>query len=103
MHPKRSGEVAQYAWIVRSECGCGLGSASLRRHERMAAAQSIALFCGFRAFLILRGHYPPVFARGIHPFVDLLLTRRWERKRPPLGAALERLFSLYKTGCGGRI
>ena len=35
---------------------------------------SNALFCGFRACLILAGYYPADLARGIRPFVDLLLT-----------------------------
>jgi hypothetical protein len=43
-----------------------------------------ALFCGFRGFLILPGYYPTDLSRGIRPFVDLLLTRRVERKKAAL-------------------
>jgi hypothetical protein len=50
-----------------------------------------ALFRGFRAFLILPTYYPADFARGFGPFVDLLLTRRGARKKPPVGAALKLL------------
>jgi hypothetical protein len=46
---------------------------------------SIAVRCGFRAFLILRAYYPTDLARGFGPFVDLLLTRAFERKKPPGG------------------
>lgn len=49
---------------------------------------STSVRCGFRAFLILGGHYPTEIARGIRPFVDLLLTRRCERKSRPLGRLL---------------
>ena len=48
----------------------------------MAAAQSSALFCGFRAFLILHGYYPPDLARRFRPFVDLLLTRLANKQEP---------------------
>jgi hypothetical protein len=41
-----------------------------------------AVRCGFRALLLLPGHYPADLARGFGPFVDLLLTRRVERKKP---------------------
>ena len=34
-----------------------------------------ALFCGFRAFLVLPVYYPADLARCFGPFVDLLLTR----------------------------
>jgi hypothetical protein len=59
------------------------------------------VFCGSRALLILPGHYPTGIARGIRPFVDLLLTRRVERKKPPGWAALKLLILLGKSGCGG--
>ena len=67
----------------------------------MAAAQSIAFFGGFRAVCVLHGYYPADFARGFRPFVDLLLTRRWERKKPPRRAAANVLICIVKTGCGG--
>jgi hypothetical protein len=41
---------------------------------------------GFRAFLMLLGYYPAVFARCFRPFVDLLLTRRSDSKKPHLVA-----------------
>jgi hypothetical protein len=62
-----------------------------------------AFDCGFGAVLIRRGHYPTGIARCFRPFVDLLLTRRAERKKSPQRAALKRLFSLQDFGCGGRI
>jgi len=37
------------------------------------------------------GYYPADLARCFRPFVDLLLTRGLERKKPPLGAALKHL------------
>lgn len=43
---------------------------------------SIHTFCGFRAFLSLPAYYPTGIARGIRPFVDLLLTRRSDSKKP---------------------
>ena len=62
-----------------------------------------AFDCGFRAFLILLAPYPTGIARRFCPFVDLLLTRGEERKKPPLGAALRRLICIGIFGCGGRI
>ena len=62
-----------------------------------------AFFCSFGAFLILRGYYPSDLARRFRPFVDLLLTRGGERKKPPMWAALKRLIYLGIFGCGGRI
>jgi hypothetical protein len=62
-----------------------------------------ALFCGFRAVCVLRGYYPPDLARSFRPFVDLLLTRGLERKKPPCGAAANLLRSFIDLGCGGRI
>lgn len=57
--------------------------------------------CGFGAFLILPGYYPTVFARGFGPFVDLLLTRGEERKKPHHLAGRMSLILLLETGCGG--
>jgi hypothetical protein len=71
--------------------------------EMFAVSLPDAVGCGFRAFLILPAHYPTDLARSFGPFVDLLLTRVGERKKPPLGAAANLLSSLSKTGCGGRI
>jgi len=62
-----------------------------------------AFFCGFRAFLILLGYYPPDLARSFGPFVDLLLTRAGERKKPRLVAGRMCLITLQDFGCGGRI
>jgi hypothetical protein len=62
-----------------------------------------AFCCGFRAFLILPCHYPTDLTRRFRPFVDLLLTRGLERKKPPLRAALKLLIYLGNFGCGGRI
>ncbi len=53
-----------------------------------------ALFCRFRAFLILRAYYLPDLARRFRLFVDLLLTCVGERKKPPLRAAVNVLRSL---------
>jgi hypothetical protein len=47
-----------------------------------------ALFCGFRGFLILPASYPTDLARGFGPFVDLLLTRREDSKKPRCLAGL---------------
>ncbi len=60
-------------------------------------------FCGFRSFPSRSAPYPTEIARGFRPFVDLLLTRAWERKNPPLRAAGNALITLYKTGFWGRI
>lgn len=62
-----------------------------------------AACCGFRASPILPCYYPADFARGFGPFVDLLLTRAEERKKPPVGAALKLLIYVGNFGCGGRI
>ena len=62
-----------------------------------------AFFCSFRAFLILWAYYLTGIARGFRPFVDLLLTRCWESKKPPVGAARKMLIYLDFFGCGGRI
>ncbi len=62
-----------------------------------------AFFCGFRAVRVMPAPYPTGIARGFGPFVDLLLTRAEQCKEPPLGAAINLLRLLYKTGCGGRI
>lgn len=64
---------------------------------------SIHTFCGFRAFLSLPAYYPTGIARGIRPFVDLLLTRAVERRKPRLAAGRMCLISLLDFGCGGRI
>lgn len=61
------------------------------------------LFCGFRAVLILPGYYPTGIARGIRPFVDLLLTRRSDSKKPRWMAGRKTLICIVKSGCGGRI
>lgn len=45
--------------------------------------------CGFSAFLIRPAYYPTDLARCFGPFVDLLLTRGLERKKPPVRAALK--------------
>ncbi|NGQ92448.1 hypothetical protein G5V65_16250 [Rhodobacter sp. HX-7-19] len=62
-----------------------------------------AFVCGLRAFLILPTYYPADFARGFGPFVDLLLTRRGDSKKPRGEAGRKALFSFVETGCGGRI
>ena len=62
-----------------------------------------ALFCGFRAFLILLVYYPADLARCFRPFVDLLLTRRGDSKKPRCLAGRKALISLIDFGCGGRI
>lgn len=49
------------------------------------------------------GPVSPDLARGIHPFVDLLLTRREERKKPHQVAGRMSLMLLGDFGCGGRI
>ena len=59
----------------------GLGPVGLRRPNGRPVLSS-ASFCGFRAFLVQPGYYPTDLARGIRPFVDLLLTRGGERKKP---------------------
>lgn len=59
--------------------------------------------CGFRAFRVLRAYYPADLVRGIRPFVDLLLTRVGERKKPPGRAARNVLICNGNFGCGGRI
>ncbi len=41
--------------------------------------------------VILRACYPADLAHGIRPFVDLLLTRGLERKKPPAREALKLL------------
>jgi hypothetical protein len=41
-----------------------------------------AFFCGFRVFLILLRYYPADLARGFGLFVDLLLTRGLDSKKP---------------------
>ena len=50
-----------------------------------------ALWCGFRAFGVLLAPYPADFARGFGPFVDLLLTWKIQRKKPPGRAAIKLL------------
>lgn len=64
---------------------------------------SNALRFGFRAVCVLRAYYPTDLARRFRPFVDLLLTCGWERKKPPLGAAGNVLICSANFGCGGRI
>lgn len=41
-----------------------------------------AVCCGFRALRFLPAYHPTDLARGIRPFVDLLLTRREDSKKP---------------------
>jgi hypothetical protein len=62
-----------------------------------------AVGCGFRAFLILPAYDPADLARGIRPFVDLLLTRRWDSKKPHQMAGRKALIQREYFGCGGRI
>lgn len=71
--------------------------------EMFAVSLPDAVGCGFRAFLNLPAYYPADVARCFGPFVDLLLTRAEQCKEPPLGAAINLLRLLYKTGCGGWI
>jgi hypothetical protein len=67
-----------------------LDASGQKRHLILLSAAC----CGFRAVLFLRGYYPTDLTRGIRPFVDLLLTRRWECEKPPLRAVLKILFLL---------
>ncbi|WP_203232283.1 hypothetical protein, partial [Gemmobacter caeruleus] len=60
-------------------------------------------FCGFRALLILPDPYPTDLARGFRPFVDLLLTRSSDSKKPRWMAGRMWLITLRDFGCGGRI
>lgn len=62
-----------------------------------------AVCCGFRALLILPAYYPADLARCFRPFVDLLLTRRLDSKRPHQMAGRKALITLLYFGCGGRI
>ena len=59
-----------------------------------------ALRCGFRAFHVLRGYYPAGIARRFRPFVDLLLTRRLDSKKPRGEAGHKRLILIQDFGCG---
>lgn len=74
----------------------------LRRSNRPPFLPS-AVFCGFRALRVLSASFPPDLARGIRPFVDLLLTRRGERKKPPGRTARNVLICNANFGCGGRM
>ena len=56
--------------------------AGLRRPNRPPFLSTFAR-CGFRPFSILPAYYPTDLARCFRPFVDLLLTRGLERKKPP--------------------
>jgi hypothetical protein len=58
----------------------------MRRPNRQLFLPS-AVDSGFRAVCVQPGHYPADLARRFGPFVDLLLTRSLERKKPPGGAA----------------
>jgi hypothetical protein len=49
-----------------------------------------AFFCGFRAVCVLSAPYRTVFARRFGLFVDLLLTR-WEDSKKPRGKAGRKL------------
>jgi hypothetical protein len=69
----------------------------------MAAAQSIAFFCGFGALRVLSAPYPAGIARSFGPFVDLLLTCRLDSKKPHQMAGRMFLITQKDFGCGGRI
>ena len=55
---------------------------------------SDAFFCSFRAVCVQPGHYPADLARRFRPFVDLLLTRRLDSKKPRLVAGRKALILL---------
>ena len=57
----------------------------LRNGLRPLHLLSNTLLCGFRAVCALRAYYPTDLARGIRPFVDLLLTRLEDSKKRPVG------------------
>ncbi|WP_395543813.1 hypothetical protein, partial [Neotabrizicola sp. sgz301269] len=59
-----------------------------------------ALFCGFRAFLSLPAYYLTGITRRFRPFVDLLLTRRLDSKKPRWMAGRKALICIVLFGCG---
>jgi hypothetical protein len=65
--------------------------------------RSIHTLCGFRAVCVLRAYYPTGIARGFGPFVDLLLTRGLDSKKPRWLAGRKALMLLEDFGCGDRI
>ena len=85
-----------YSWCMHLGSQGELG-------EMFAVSLPDAVGCGFRAFLNLPAYYPADVARCFGPFVDLLLTRAVERKRPPCVAPRKVLIRIVKFGCGGRI
>ena len=83
-----------YSWCMHLGSQGELG-------EMFAVSLPDAVGCGFRAFLNLPAYYPADVARCFGPFVDLLLTRVVERKKPPMRVAANVLILFIKTGCGG--
>jgi hypothetical protein len=58
---------------------------------------------GFGVACVLLASYPTGIARCFRPFVDLLLTRREDSKKPHHLAGRKALIRIAKFGCGGRM